>query len=301
MSPSSKLPTETKSILSTTVLDGIGKVRKRNTRESTTYPRQRDVSEYTTDMASLTSGLMNLQVANNSTLNYEEVDSIVKTVASQKLISKVTGSRHAPPAPIKSPRTRTTTKASLVVSDAAGDALAACMEKLDFTNVSPALHVRFHSYYSFDNVQISEPLIVRSSEADTLVDLGIIMLRRRRQFFRESSMTKQPPMEYSFIAKHKYITSTAPKKVMLEQYIERCQASVTLQTVEPFWGNPAVSYLRFLHALREPNFLKQLIDAKIAGVGLPCAEAKREAGPADFDELLNDKDEIWGEVEVSFR
>ena len=133
-------------------------------------------------------------------------------------------------------------------------------------------------------------------------------MRRRRIAFRESDYCKQSPVEYTFVAKRKYIEivhadqSRPPyRRLVREEYSETCTQKLhkfDADNASGSWGNPEAAYLRLLAALNSRQVLGCLID----GVQNDCVEVKRDTEPVTIDDLFEDgEDEIYGVVEVCFK
>ena len=100
-----------------------------------------------------------------------------------------------------------TTRSSLITSDAAADALAS-LERLSLEASLAGVPI-YVSFYCLDTLGgLTNGIVVISNEADDLIELTTIMLRSRRAFFRESDLTKRPPLMWRFTVHHRHVEET---------------------------------------------------------------------------------------------
>lgn len=306
MAPTFSLPLRTKPSAEPTRRDGrITKARKRC--KSTTKEPLNPVAETTHSLAAITLKVADLQLsANQTALTNNEIGFFASQLAgTRRDIGR--SPKFYPSTDRRRKHSRTTDRPSLITSDAAGDALAS-FKRLNLEN-NPSGFPIFVSFYSLDTLEeLTNGIVVMSNEADDLIDLTTIMLRRRRAFFRESDLTKRPPLMWRFTVHYRHVENTFyddnPNEGKLVVHYTCSETCIAPDVQTDHGGSqtarPDEAYSRFLTACKDQDVLKMLVD-EYEGKDTELTYGRRWNEPFNTKMFSDETDEVLGSVSLWFR
>lgn len=238
-----------------------------------------------------------------------DIESPIKALASTRLDSKpktsLTVVKPSNPSPVQVPY-----RPSLITSDAAGDALAADLSRINLneTPASTPIHVRFYSMRLY--TPIGDPILIHARDTDSLLDPVRIMLRRRSLLFRQHNLTKTPAFQWRFTVKYKYIEddydanegALEGKIVVRKRFSETCTGTsdTTYDEIQDK-GNTVEAHQRFLEAIKDQEAMTQFLNGGEAGKLADNIETPRQSESV-FEGTDGEQDEeVSAGVDVYFR
>ena len=258
------------------------------------------------DLAAITLKVVDMQLSSNQTALTNDEIGLFASILAGTVRNTVRTSKLTPSTGWRRKQCRTTDRPSLILSDAADHALAS-LEGLSLEHSPTGIPISISFYCLHTLEELTQGIVVMSNEADDLIELTTIMLRRRRAFFRESDLTKSPPMMWRFTVHHRHVEDAfynnnpdEGQLVVRNTYSETCIAhDVQTEHDASRTARPDEAYLRFLGACKDHDILKMLVD-DYEGQDSELTYGRRRNEPLDT-KLFSDTDEVLGSVDVWFR